>query len=228
MTRPVPSITAIALVSGGLDSCVALAEAVRRTAGEVAALHARYGQLTESRERRAFLEIADHYGLAHRREVDLRYLRELGGSSLTDRGMPISGANPRAGEVPSTYVPFRNASLLSAAVAWAEVLGAPEIYCGAHAPGSPYPDTQPAFFGAFGRLVEAATPPSVRIGVRTPLLHLDKAAIVRRGMQLAAPLDLTWSCYLDTESPCGDCHSCRLRSRGFAAAGLPDPLESRC
>lgn len=228
MTRPVPSITAIALVSGGLDSCVALAEAVRRTGGEVAALHARYGQLTESRERRAFLEIADHYGLAHRREVDLTYLRELGGSSLTDRRIPMSGPNPRAAAVPSTYVPFRNASLLSAAVAWAEVLGAPEIYCGAHAAGSPYPDTQPAFFGAFGHLVEVATPPSVRIGVRTPLLHLDKAAIVRRGVQLAAPLDLTWSCYLDTESPCGDCHSCRLRSRGFAAAGLPDPLESRC
>ena len=225
MTRPVPSITAIALVSGGLDSCVALAEAVGRSGGGVAALHAVYGQRTESRERRAFLEIADHYALAHRREVDLRHLREPGGSSLTDRTIPVPGEDPGSGEVPSTYVPFRNASLLSAAVAWAEVLGAPEIYCGAHAPGSPYPDTQPAFFRAFGRLVEAATPASVRISVRTPLLHLDKAAIVRRGMELGAPLELTWSCYFDTESPCGDCHSCRLRSRGFAAAGLPDPLE---
>ena len=226
MTRPLPSISAIALVSGGLDSCVALAEAVHQADGGVAALHAAYGQRTESRERRAFVEIADHYRLEHRRDVDLRYLREIGGSSLTDRTLPMPAEDLCADEVPSTYVPFRNASLLSAAVAWAEVLGAPWIFCGAHAPGSPYPDTQPAFFRAFGRLLEAATPPSARIGVRTPLLHLDKAAIVRRGMDLGAPLHLTWSCYLDTESPCGDCHSCRLRSRGFAAAGLPDPLES--
>ena len=216
---------AIALVSGGLDSCVALAEALRCHGGEVAVLHAGYGQRTEGRERRAFLEIADHYGLEIRRQVDLGYLRDLGGSSLTDRTLPIApGEDPESG-LPGTYVPFRNASLLSAAVAWAEVLGAPEVYCGAHAPGSPYPDTQPAFFGAFGRLVRAATPASVEIEVRTPLLHLDKAAIVRRGVELEAPLHLTWSCYRQPRPPCGACHSCRLRSRGFAAAGIPDPLE---
>ena len=214
---------AIALVSGGLDSCVALAEALRSHGENVAVMHAGYGQRTEGRERRAFLEIADHYNLSRRREVDLRYLRDLGGSSLTDRTLPVTGDGSGGGEVPGTYVPFRNASLLAAAVAWAEVLGAPEVFCGAHAPGSPYPDTQPAFFRAFGRLVEAATPASVEIGVRTPLLHLDKAAIVRRGVELGAPLHLTWSCYLGSDFPCGDCHSCRLRSRGFAAAGLPDP-----
>ena len=217
---------AIALVSGGLDSCVALAEALRPDrAGEVAVLHAGYGQRTEARERRAFLEIADHYGIERRREIDLGYLRDLGGSSLTDRTLPIPGDDEGSG-VPGTYVPFRNAGLLSAAVAWAEVLGAPEVYCGAHAPGSPYPDTQPAFFSAFGRLVRTATPASVEIEVRTPLLHLDKAAIVRRGVELEAPLHLTWSCYRQPGPPCGACHSCRLRSRGFAAAGVPDPLES--
>ena len=219
---------AIALLSGGLDSCVALAEALLQSrGGEVAVLHAGYGQRTEDRERRAYLEIADHYGLETRREVDLPYLRDLGGSSLTDPSLPIPGEDQES-EVPGTYVPFRNASLLSAAVAWAEVLGAPEVFCGAHAPGSPYPDTQPAFFRAFGRLVEAATPAPVEIAVRTPLLHLDKAAIVRRGVELGAPLHLTWSCYLEAERPCGDCRSCRHRSRGFEAAGFPDPLESRC
>ncbi len=219
---------AIALVSGGLDSCVALAEALRSHGEDVAVLHAGYGQRTEGRERRAFLEIADHYGLERRREIDLRYLRELGGSSLIDPTLPIPRGDAPGGEVPATYVPFRNAILLSAAVAWAEVLGAPEVFCGAHAPGSPYPDTQPAFFRAFGQLVEAATPARVEIGVRTPLLHLDKAAIVRRGLELGAPLHLTWSCYRNPDRPCRDCHSCRLRSRGFAAAGLPDPLERTC
>ena len=216
---------AIALVSGGLDSCVALAEALRCHGGEVAVLHAGYGQRTEGRERRAFREIADHYGLESRREVDLGYLRDLGGSSLTDRTLPMPDDDGGA-EVPGTYVPFRNAALLAAAVAWAEVLGAGEVYCGAHAPGSPYPDTRPAFFNAFGRLVRAATPASVKIEVRTPLLHMDKAAIVRRGVELAAPLHLTWSCYLRPAPPCGACHSCRLRARGFAAAGIPDPLET--
>ena len=219
---------AIALLSGGLDSCVALAEALRQSCGgEVAVMHAGYGQRTEDRERRAYLEIADHYGLETRREVDLRYLRDLGGSSLTDPSLPIPGDDPES-EVPGTYVPFRNASLLSAAVAWAEVLGASEVFCGAQAPGSPYPDTRPVFFRAFGRLVEAATPASVEIAVRTPLIHLDKAAIVRRGVELGAPLHLTWSCYLETERPCGACRSCRHRSRGFDAAGLSDPLASRC
>ena len=224
---PVPAMTAaIALVSGGLDSCVALAEALLRRGGEVAVLHAGYGQRTEDRERRAFAEIADHYGLGMRREVDLRYLRDLGGSSLTDPTLPIPGGDHHDSEVPGTYVPFRNASLLSAAVAWAEVLGAGEVYCGAHSPGSPYPDTRPAFFRAFGRLVRAATPASVEIEVRTPLLHLDKAAIVRRGVTLEAPLHLTWSCYRQPAPPCGACHSCLRRSQGFAAAGIPDPLES--
>ena len=217
---------AIALVSGGLDSCVALAEALRSHDGEAAVLHAGYGQRTEERERVAFREIADHYGLERRREVDLGYLRDFGGSSLTDRTLPIADDDDRRSEVPGTYVPFRNASLLSAAVAWAEVLGSGEVYCGAHSPGSPYPDTQPAFFHAFGRLVRAATPPSVEVEVRTPLLHLDKAAIVRRGVELGAPLHLTWSCYRQTARPCGACHSCRLRFQGFAGAGIPDPLES--
>lgn len=216
---------AIALVSGGLDSCVALAEALRCHGGGVAVLHAGYGQRTEGRERRAFREIADHYGLGMRREVDLGYLRDLGGSSLTDRTLPMAD-DDGGSEVPGTYVPFRNAALLSAAVAWAEILGAGEVYCGAHSPGSPYPDTRPAFFGAFARLVRAATPASVEIEVRTPLLHLDKAAIVRRGVELEAPLHLTWSCYRQPAPPCGTCHSCRRRSQGFDAAGIPDPLES--
>jgi 7-cyano-7-deazaguanine synthase len=218
---------AIALVSGGLDSCVALAEAVAEAADGVAVMHATYGQRTASREHRAFVDIADHYGLSRRLEVDLGHLRQIGGSSLTDPSIPVPTADAHDA-VPTTYVPFRNANLLSAAVAWAEAIGAREIVCGAHGPGSAYPDTQPAFFDAFNRLVEIATPVGVHIDIRAPLLHMDKTGIVRRGAELAAPLHLTWSCYEDADHSCGACHSCRLRAKGFAAAGISDPLESLC
>ncbi|MDA0335222.1 MAG: 7-cyano-7-deazaguanine synthase QueC [bacterium] len=214
--------TAIALLSGGLDSCVALAQAVTHHGRLTAVLHATYGQRTAAREHQAAHAIADHYGLGTRRDVDLTWLRDMGGSSLTDTALPIPGADDDQA-VPSTYVPFRNATLLAVAVAWAEVLGAGEIFCGAHAADSAYPDTQPAFFSAFNELVRQGTPAKTQIDVRAPLLHLDKAGIVRRGQELGAPLHLTWSCYERQDQPCRRCHSCHLRARGFAAAGIIDP-----
>lgn len=221
-------IGAVALLSGGLDSCVAVAEAVAAAATEcrpaVAALHAGYGQRTAARERAAFCAIADHYRLRTRLEIDLTFLGHMGGSSLTDAELSVPGAQAPENGVPSTYVPFRNANLLAAAVAWAETLGATQVYCGAHAPGSVYPDTQAPFFAAFEEVVRLGTPKATRIRLRTPLLGLDKAAIVRRGLTLDAPLHLTWSCYQSQDLPCGDCHSCHLRARGFAEAGVPDPL----
>jgi len=216
----------VALLSGGLDSCVALALAVARHGGQTAVLHVGYGQRTAPREHEAAHAIADHYGLETRRDVDLTWLRDLGGSSLTDASLPVPDLDrdcgPGAG-VPSTYVPFRNATLLAAAVAWAEVLGAGEVYCGAHAADSAYPDTQPAFFSAFNELVRQGTAVSTIIEVQAPLLQLDKAAIVRRGQELDAPLHLTWSCYQRQDRPCRRCHSCHLRAQGFAAAGITDP-----
>ncbi len=214
--------TAIALLSGGLDSCVALAQAVTRYGPLTAMLHATYGQRTAARERQAAHAIADHYGLRTRLVVDLTWLRDMGGSSLTDTTLPIPGADDDQA-VPSTYVPFRNATLLAVAVAWAEVLGAGEIFCGAHAADSAYTDTQPAFFSAFNELVRQGTPATTRIDVQAPLLHLDKASIVRHGQELGAPLHLTWSCYERQDEPCRRCHSCHLRARGFAAAGITDP-----
>lgn len=222
--------TAVVLLSGGLDSCVALAEAIARGSGTspgappVAVLHASYGQRTARRERRACQAIADHYGLDRRLAVDLGHLAAIGGSSLTDPSLPIPHDADTTAGVPTTYVPFRNATLLALAVAWAETLSAPRVYCGAHAPGSPYPDTQPAFFDAFNRLVEVATPEHVAIHVCAPLLQLDKGEIVRRGLALDAPFHLTWSCYERSDVPCATCHSCRLRAAGFAAAGAIDPL----
>ncbi len=223
-TRP----TAVVLLSGGLDSCVCLAEAAREHTPAV--LHLNYGQRTERRELAAFTAIADHYGIPpqHRLTVDVRYLEQIGGTSLIDRDLPVETGLPEAGRIPSTYVPFRNAHLLAIGVSWAEVLGATALFIGAvQEDSSGYPDCSEPFYRAYAAAVEAGTRPETHIRIVTPLLHLDKGAIVRRGLQLQAPLQLSWSCYVDEERACGECESCRLRLRGFAAAGAVDPIPYR-
>ena len=214
---------AVVLVSGGLDSCVCLAEAQRRFT--TAALHANYGQRTEARELRAFQAIADHYGISRRLVTDIGFLKEIGGSSLVDPSLPLSEGLPTGSTVPLTYVPFRNAHLLSVGVSWAEVLGAEVLFIGAvEEDSSGYPDCTAEFFRRFGAAVDVGTRPETRIAIQTPLIHLTKADIVKRGIALGAPLQLTWSCYQGDEVACGVCESCRLRLRGFAEAGLDDPL----
>ena len=214
---------AVVLLSGGLDSCVALAEARREF--EPAVLHLNYGQRTEARELRAFAAVADHYGIARRLVADVSHLRQIGGSSLTDPSLAVEEGLPSPGTVPSTYVPFRNAHILAVGVSWAEVLGARALYIGAvEEDGSGYPDCTEEFYRRFAAAAEAGTRPGTHVDIRTPLIHLSKADIVRRGLELAAPLHLTWSCYTGEEVACGVCESCRLRLRGFAAAGARDPL----
>ncbi len=217
--RPV----AVVLASGGMDSCVCVAEAAR--AFEPALLHVGYGQRTAARERQAFDAIADHYGVARRLVTQLDHLREIGGSSLTDPTRDVEQGLPAAGVVPSTYVPFRNAHLLAVAVSWAEVIGARAVFIGAvEEDSSGYPDCREQFYRRFQAVVETGTRPGAAIEIRTPLIRLDKAGIVRRGVALGAPLHLTWSCYTGQERACGRCESCRLRLRGFAAAGVRDPI----
>jgi 7-cyano-7-deazaguanine synthase len=211
---------AIALVSGGLDSCVAAAIAAGQ--GEVAFLHLNYRQRTEARELAAFAAIADHYRAGRRLVVDVSFLQEIGGSSLIDPALPVPEGETEG--VPSTYVPFRNANLLAIGVAWAEVLGARSVYIGAHEQESQYPDCRAGFFAAYNQMIAQGTRPGAGIRVETPLIELDKGAIVRRGMELGAPLHLTWSCYQRGDLACGRCHSCRLRLEGFVQAGLPDPI----
>ncbi|MCY3759714.1 MAG: 7-cyano-7-deazaguanine synthase [Gemmatimonadetes bacterium] len=217
-------VQAVVLVSGGLDSCVAAAEAALAF-GDCSALgflHVRYGQRTAGRELAAFEEIGDHFGVSRRLVADAGHLAAVGSSSLTAPGSP---ADDRKKEpVPSTYVPFRNANLLAIAVAWAEASGARSVYLGAHERDCPYPDCRAVFFEAFARAVETGTRPDTAISIETPLLSLDKPGIVRRGLELAAPLHLTWSCYVGSEIPCGKCRSCELRQRGFREAGVEDPL----
>jgi 7-cyano-7-deazaguanine synthase len=215
---------AVCLVSGGMDSCVTAAIA-REENAELAFLHAAYGQRTEARERRAFEELADFYGVSRRLVVSLEHLARIGGSSLTDASIPVSDANLASREIPTSYVPFRNAHLLAAATSWAEVLGAGRIYIGAVAEDSSgYPDCRPEFYEAFQRVVEVGTRPDTRVEIRTPVIHMRKSEIIRRGVELGAPLRLTWSCYLSEDSACGRCDSCALRLRAFREAGLEDPI----
>jgi len=214
---------AVVLVSGGLDSCVAAAVAGQEFS--LAFFHGDYGQRTLRRERRAFWDLAAFFQPEQTLVVDLSFLGALGGSSLTDHSLAIPLDNAESDGLPSTYVPFRNTVLIAAAVAWAEVIGATAIFNGANMIDGPgYPDTRPEYFAAFDRLIELGTGPNTHIRLHTPLIHLDKAGIVRLGHQLQAPFHLTWSCYQNEDEACGHCSSCRLRLEGFARAGLTDPI----
>ena len=210
------------LLSGGMDSCVCAALAAREF--HAAAVHISYSQRTEARERRAFLEICDRLGIHDRLVVRNEALRAIGGSALTDPDIAIPESPMIGHEVPVTYVPFRNAHFLSVAVSWAEVLEADKVYIGAvEQDSSGYPDCRPAYYRAFNEVVRTGTRDG-RIEIVTPLIGVRKAEIVRLGLELGAPFDLTWSCYSREDRACGVCDSCVLRLRAFQEAGAVDPI----
>jgi 7-cyano-7-deazaguanine synthase len=214
---------AVVLVSGGMDSCVSAAMAQKTH--RLAFLHVSYGQRTESRERRAFEEIARHYQPEHQLVCRLGHLAQIGGSSLTDPSIPVAEADLNRTDIPSSYVPFRNAHFLSIATSWGEVLGAEAIFIGAVAEDSSgYPDCRPEYYRAFNELIRAGTKPETVLRIVTPVINLKKREIVRAGFKLAAPFHLTWSCYQNTDIACGRCDSCALRLRGFLEAGINDPI----
>jgi len=221
--------TTVVLLSGGMDSCVTAAIAAQENS--LALVHASYGQRTERRERQAFDAIADFYGVRRRLVARLEHFRQIGGSALTDPGLAIPEREqlPPAEEgIPVTYVPFRNAHLLSVAVSWAEALGAHSVWIGAVAEDSSgYPDCRPEYYRVFQELVRAGTRPESRIEIVTPVIHMRKSDIIRRGRELGAPLHLTWSCYQDEQQACGVCDSCLLRLRAFREAGAEDPIPYR-
>lgn len=217
---------AVVCVSGGMDSCVTAA--IAALDHRLALLHADYGQRTEAKERACFEALADHFQAEARLVVDFGSLRAIGGSSLTDASIPVREGEPEAGVVPTSYVPFRNAHLLCAATSWAEVIGATAIFVGAvWEDSSGYPDCRPAFYEAFAAAIRTGTRPDTKIRIETPLIHATKAEIVRRGVALRAPFERTWSCYQAQAAACGGCESCRLRLRGFADAGVADPIPYR-
>jgi 7-cyano-7-deazaguanine synthase len=224
----------VVLLSGGMDSCVCAAVARQRHgAANMALLHAGYGQLTQERERRAFSEIADFYGVQNRLIVQLDHFRAIGGSALTDARIAVPENELHAptqggSSIPVTYVPFRNAHFLSVAVSWAEAIGAGAIYIGAVAEDSSgYPDCRPEYYRAFQEVIRVGTRPETQIEIITPVIALKKSEIIHRGIELGAPLHLTWSCYQSEDAACGVCDSCLLRLRAFAEAGVPDPIAYR-
>jgi len=213
---------AVVLLSGGMDSCVCAALAVRDH--QVAAVHVSYGQRTEEREKRSSLAICQRLNIHDKLLVRNEALRAIGGSALTDEGIAVPTAESLGHGIPVTYVPFRNAHFLAVGVSWAEVLGAEKVYIGAVEPDSSgYPDCRPVYYEAFNAVVKAGTKEG-RIEIVTPLIAMRKAEIVRLGLELDAPFDLTWSCYSRDDQACGVCDSCVLRLRAFAAAGVQDPI----
>ena len=215
---------AIALVSGGMDSLITLAIALEQY--RTALLHFLYRQRTEERELRAFHEIADYYSIDERLVSRIETLHQIGGSSLTDGAIPVADADIGSQDIPTSYVSFRNAHFLTGAVSWAEVNGVSVIFVGAvEEDSSGYPDCRREFYDAFERLIETGTKPDTKIKIITPIIHMKKKDIILKGVELGAPLHLTWSCYRRSDKACGTCESCVLRLRAFKAAGIPDPIE---
>jgi 7-cyano-7-deazaguanine synthase len=213
---------AVVLLSGGMDSCVCAALAVRDH--DAAAVHISYGQRTEQRERRSFLAVCQRLGIQDKLVIRNEALHAIGGSALTDENIAVPPSEGLGPNIPVTYVPFRNAHFLAVAVSWAEVLGAKKVYIGAVEPdGSGYPDCRPAYYRAFNEVVKMGTKEG-DIEIVTPLIAMRKNEIVRLGLELGAPFDLTWSCYSRQDEACGICDSCVLRRRAFVTAGMQDPI----
>lgn len=215
----------VVLLSGGMDSLVCAAEAAT-TSHELYFLHLTYGQKTSQKERWCFDKISDFYRVpAERRKViDMSFLRQIGGSSLTDDSIKIKTYAGDSNEIPSSYVPFRNSIILSLSVSWAEVVGASTIMIGANDEDSPgYPDCRPAYFQAFNHVVDLGTKQG-GITIVTPVLKLRKAEIAARGKALGAPFELSWSCYSSSDKACGVCDSCAIRLRGFNEIRMVDPI----
>ena len=227
MTRPESGRPrAVVCLSGGMDSCVCAALAARDY--EAYAIHFSYGQRTEARELKSAEAMARILGLREFLPLKIDLFRRIGGSALTDHGIavPVASADESAicSEIPVTYVPFRNAHFLSAAVSWAEVLGAKTVFIGAvEQDSSGYPDCRPAYYDAFNQLIRMGTKEG-EIRVETPLIAMRKNEIVRLGVELGAPFHVSWSCYSGETEACGVCESCVLRLRAFREAGAVDPI----
>ncbi len=214
---------AVVAVSGGMDSCVT--SAIANQTYKLALIHINYGQRTEERELKAFHDVADLYKAEKRLVIDFGHFTKIGGSSLTDKLIEVAKADLTNKEIPSSYVPFRNANILSACVSWAEVIGAEAVFIGAvYEDASGYPDCRPQFFEAFEKMVDLGTKPETKIKIETPIIYFSKAEIVKKGIELKAPLHLTWSCYQNEDEACGVCDSCAFRLRGFQQAGVEDQI----
>ena len=217
---------AVVCLSGGMDSCLCATLAARQY--ETFAVHFSYGQRTQARELRSAQEMARLLNIQELLHLNIDLFRRIGGSALTDPAIAVPQAAADeatiGSHIPVTYVPFRNAHFLSAAVSWAEVLGAGTIFIGAvEQDSSGYPDCRPAYYDAFNQLIREGTKDGA-IRIETPLIHMRKSDIVRLGVELGAPFHVSWSCYSGESEACGVCESCVLRLRAFREAGAVDPI----
>lgn len=216
---------AVVLISGGMDSAVC-AGIAKEQGFELYGLHVNYGQRTQKRELKAFNDICDTYNAKDKLVVDISHLAEIGGSSLTDDNIEVSDANLDSKEIPTSYVPFRNANILAIATSWAEVIEAEAIFTGAmEEDSSGYPDCRKVFFEAFEQTINTGTKPETQIKIYTPIIDKSKSDIVTEGTEIGVPFNLTWSCYKSEDKACGKCDSCKLRLRGWERAGLKDPIN---
>jgi 7-cyano-7-deazaguanine synthase len=214
----------IILVSGGMDSLVCAAVAASYC-DEIYFLHLNYGQKTEARELQSFQQLVAFYKPADTMIVDVSYLKQIGGSSLTDDNIEVKDYTGKA-EIPDSYVPFRNAHLVTIAVSWAEVIGADSIYIGAvEEDSSGYPDCRETFYQALEKAVDLGTKDDTKIKLMTPIIHKTKPEIIKLGQDLGVPFHYSWSCYKNNDIACGVCDSCVLRINSFKKAGLKDPIE---
>lgn len=216
---------AAVLVSGGMDSATAAVEA-RNRGYEVYALHVSYGQQTESKEMDCAMQVADYVDAADFLHIETSHLSQIGASSLTDEAIDVKDADLESDEIPSSYVPFRNANLLSMAVSYAEANECDAVFMGAHSEDfSGYPDCRPAFFEAFEQVVDVGTKPETAIEILVPFAEWSKTDIACHGLELEVPYEYTWSCYRAEAPACGTCDSCALRLKAFDEAGGRDPIE---
>lgn len=216
---------AVVLLSGGMDSAVCAA-LVTVQGYELAALHLNYGQRTQKKELDCYTKLCEDFNIEKKLVVDVSFLSQIGGSSLVDENIEISPSKLGSGEIPNTYVPFRNANILAIATSWAEVLNAKAIVIGAmEQDSSGYPDCRRSFFSAFQSAISLGTKPGTEIKIITPIIDMTKAEIISKGISLGVDFSHTWSCYKSMEKACGECESCQLRLRGFKNAGLTDPIN---
>jgi len=203
-----------------------LAYVAKRRGYDILALHFNYGQRTERKELESAKKIAGLLDAEAFVEVNLDYFTKFGASSLTDKEIAVEEFDPERVHMPNTYVPFRNANLISIATSFAEARAAEAIFIGVQSLDySGYPDCRPAFIAAFQRVIELGTKDTTEITLFTPFIHMTKTDILREGIRLGVPYEHTWSCYRNEEKACGTCGSCHFRREAFDTAGIRDPIE---
>ncbi|MGB7788912.1 7-cyano-7-deazaguanine synthase QueC [Methanoregula sp.] len=218
-------MNAVCLLSGGMDSST-LAYVAKSKGYDILALHLNYGQRTEQKELASAKKIAKLLDAKAFVGINLDYFAKFGANSLTDKEIAVEDFDPERAHMPNTYVPFRNANLLSIATGFAEAKDADAIFIGVQSLDySGYPDCRPQFIEAFQKVIDLGTKDTTKITLYAPFIRMTKTDILREGSRLGVPYEHTWSCYRNEGKACGTCGSCHFRREAFDAVGIRDPIE---